>query len=232
MLLCLLLSDFNFHCVELSACNMSKMQPWDGEHILHLLVGDAYLGHDLTWKMAQVISPCLTHEAQCAQGRGSVRLMGLHCTYVNIETCEAANQGWHSVQSALTLRVCSSSLPGHVPATQLKVKERDTVDGPLYTFPPCSLFKTSGQCINLLHTCSCPFIYSSLINVKNQFGPADTLPASLIRSWIWNHSDLIGSFYSDVSSEASENLSWPQWASLSRWEHFILLASLCSGPTQ
>lgn len=30
----------------------------------------------------------------------------------------------------------------------------------------------------LLRTCSCPFIYSTLINVKNQFGPADTVPAT------------------------------------------------------
>lgn len=58
---------------------------------------------------------------------------------------------------------------------------------------------------------------------------------SLIHSWIWNHSDLIGSFYSNVSSETSggkKSLFRPQWASLSRWEHFILPASHCSRPTQ
>lgn len=165
--------------VELSACNMSEIQAWDGEHTLHLLVRDAYLGHDLTRKMAQVTSPRSTHEAQCAQGRGSVGPMGLHCTYVNTGTCETANRGRHSVQSALTLGVCSSSLQGHVPATQLNVQQRDTVDFPLYSFPLCSLFRASGQRINLLHTCSCSFIYSTLINVKNQFGSADTIPATV-----------------------------------------------------
>lgn len=124
-------------------------------------------------KMAQAISPCSPHEAQRAQGRGSVGPVGLHGTYVNTETCKAREDTACRVPSH---RQCVwSSLRGHVPATQMNVQERDTVD----TFPLCSLFKASGQRISLLHTCSCPFIYSTLINVKNQFGSADTIPATV-----------------------------------------------------
>lgn len=70
------------------------------------------------------------------------------------------------MQSALTPKMYSSSLLEHVPATHLNVQERDTAHKTFYIHYLKQVVSTA-----LLHTCSCPFIYSTLINVKNQFGP-------------------------------------------------------------
>lgn len=156
--------NWNFHCVELSGCNMSNIQAWDGKCILHFLVGDVYLGHDLTWKMAQVISPGSTYNAQCSRGRGSVGPTGgggggLRSTYVNAETCKA-----------------SEDAARRVPSHTQSVFRQFTASAPHRL---CSLFRAGGHRVNLRRTHSCPFIYSTLLNVKNQFCTADSIPATL-----------------------------------------------------
>lgn len=74
-----------------------------------------------------------------------------------------------------------------------------------------SLFRTSSlQLNNLLYFLLSIHIFntdkcSELICLCRH----DPCNCSLTHSWIWNHSDLIGSFYSNVSSEASGKTKKP-----------------------
>lgn len=110
---------------------------------------------------------------QRAQG-DDVDPTGLHCTYVNMEACKVMVETARST-ACLPFKAYSRLLQIHVQATQHNMQQRDRA----YTFPLRSLLKASGQRSNLLHACSCPFIYSTLINVENQFGTADTISATV-----------------------------------------------------
>lgn len=134
----------------------------------------------------------LAHKAH----EGNCGAVGLRSTHVNRETCEAATQETHSMPHLRVRRRLTGSRL-FVSAEQLGERRSH--------FFLRSLFRTSSpQLNNLLYFLPSIHIFntdkcSELICLCRH----DSCNCSLTHSWIWNHSDLIGSFYSNVSSEAS-----------------------------
>lgn len=192
-------------------CQISKHEI---ANTLHFLVGDAYyiwdvISHDRWHKLSH---PVQLIKFSMHRGSGASGPWG--CIVHILPPNPARPQtGRDTACSVLTLTVWAVYRGMSPPVSWTCRRE--------YTH---RFISASGQYWKLLRTCSCPFMYSTLINVKESIWSSrhDSCDCPLIRSWIWNHSDLIGSFYSNVSSKDSENLSWPLWVSLSRWEHFIL----------